>query len=431
MSYNYHIAAALCELFGATFGAEAPSADDIYDLLEIPPDESLGDAALPCFRFSKTLRKAPAVIAGALEAAWNRNDLATARAATGYLNLSYNRVAFAKATLSAALNEGYGSSSEGASKTICIDYSSINIAKRFHIGHLSTTMIGHSLRQIYEFLGYHTVGINHLGDWGTQFGGMISAYKRWGSRESIERGGVQALSELYVRFHNEETENPALRDEAREWFLRIEQGDREALDIFNWFKDLTMRDVRKVYDLLGVSFDAYTGESFYNDKTGAIVDELREKKLLTQSDGAWIVDLSDDNMPPCLILKSDGATLYATRDLAAALYRANTYHFDQSLYVVAYHQDLHFRQFFRVLEKMGYPWASGLVHVSYGMVSYEGESLSTRAGHVVYLEDVLERAIEKARVIIDEKSPNCPARTTSRGRWVSAPSYTPSSARAV
>jgi len=313
-----------------------------------------------------------------------------------------------------AAGDKFGASDMGAGKTVCIDYSSINIAKRFHIGHLSTTMLGHSLMRIYAHLGYTTVGINHLGDWGTQFGKLISAYKRWGNKEEVEQGGVEALTRLYVKFHEEAeaeekaTGSHALEDEGRAYFKAIEDGQPEALQLFNWFKDLTLRDCARVYDLLGVTFDSYAGESFYNDKMGRVIDELKEKNLLTLSDGASIVDLTDADMPPCLILKKDGATLYATRDIAAALYRADTYHFDKCLYVVAYQQDLHFRQWFKVIEKMGYPWAKDLIHVAFGMISYEGQTLSTRKGYVVYLEDLLARAQEKALAIIEEKSPNLP-----------------------
>jgi arginyl-tRNA synthetase len=402
------LAAAIADTYTAAFDAQAPSTPDIVSMLEVPPDPAMGDYALPCFRFAKSLRKAPPVIASSMAAGWKAQGLATATVAGGYLNFALKRGAFTVQTLDAirAAEGNFGASDEGAGKTIVIDYSSINIAKRPHIGHLWTTMIGHSLKRLFEHLGYNVVGVNHLGDWGTQFGKMISAYKRWGSREAVERGGVQSLVDLYVRFHKEAEANPALEDEGRAWFLKIERGDPEALELFNWFKELTLRDVERIYALLGVTFDAYTGESFYNDKMQPVVDSLREKGLLTQSDGASIVDLSGDNMPPALILKRDGATLYATRDLAAAIYRAETYRFDKSLYVVAYHQDLHFRQFFRVLELMGYTWAKDLVHVSYGMVSYEGSPLSTREGHIVYLDDVLDAAIQKARVLIDEKSPN-------------------------
>ena len=385
-----------------------PEAADIRGQLAVPPDANLGDYAFPCFRFAKVLRMAPPKIAEAVAAAFDAPETARVEAVNGYLNFFLNRVNFAKGTLENVLVSGekYGSSDMGAGKTICLDYSSINIAKRFHIGHLSTTMLGHSLKRIYEHLGYKTVGINHLGDWGTQFGKMICAYKLWGSEEQVEKGGVNELTRLYVKFHAEAEEHPELEDEGRAWFKKIEDGDPEALRIFNWFKELTLRDTARVYDLLGVKFDSYAGESFYNDKMGRVIDELKAKNLLTISDGASIVDLEKYNMPPCLILKKDGATLYATRDIAAALYRHDTYHFDKCLYVVAYQQDLHFRQWFKVLELMGYEWAKDCVHVAFGMISYEGQSLSTRKGNIVYLEDLLDQAQEKALKIIEEKSPN-------------------------
>ena len=400
-----------------------PDACEIRGLLAVPPDPAMGDYAFPVFRLAKALRMAPPKIAQALCQAWSHGDVARVEPVNGYMNFFLNRVNFARDTLGAILEAGerYGSSDLGAGKTICLDYSSINIAKRFHIGHLSTTMIGHSLKRIYDFLGYKTVSINHLGDWGTQFGKMICAYKKWGSKEEVEKGGVNELVRLYVKFHEEAEKDPSLDDEGRAWFKKIEDGDEEARSIWGWFKDITLRDTARVYDLLGVSFDSYAGESFYNDKMDRVVNELKEKGLLTISNGASVVDLTEldadgketkGSMPPCIILRSDGATLYATRDLAAALYRQDTYHFDKCLYVVAYQQDLHFRQWFKVLEKMGYPWAGDCVHVAFGMISYEGQALATRKGHVVYLEDLLQQAQQKALDIINEKSPDLPDKET-------------------
>ena len=387
-----------------------PDASAIADMLEIPPQKEMGDYAFPCFKLSRALHMGPPQIAGNLAGAISAGHLCEAEQQGGYLNFFLNRDNFARETLETVLSAGenYGAGQEGAGKTICLDYSSINIAKRFHIGHLSTTMLGHSLARIYRFLGYKTVSINHLGDWGTQFGKMICAYKLWGNEEEVEKGGVNELVRLYVKFHEEAEKDPTLDDQGRAWFKKIEDGDEEALRIFNWFKALTLRDTERVYKLLGVTFDSYAGESFYNDKMDRVINELKEKNLLTISEGASIVDLSEDNMSPCIILRSDGATLYATRDLAAAIYRHDTYHFDKCLYVVAYQQDLHFRQIFRVLEKMGYEWAKDCVHVAFGMISYEGQALSTRKGHVVYLEDLLEQAQKKALDIINEKSPNLP-----------------------
>ena len=382
---------------------------DIAALLEVPPEESMGDYAFPCFKLSKALRMGPPMIAQRLAEHAVHPEVARVECVGGYLNFFFNRENFARELLSVIMDdpEHWGASRDGQGKTVCLDYSSINIAKRFHIGHLSTTVIGNSLKRIYDFLGWNTVSINHLGDWGTQFGKMICAYKRWGDKETVEKNGVDEMTRLYVRFHEEAEKDPALEDEGRAWFKKIEEGDEEALSIFQWFKDVTLKDAMKVYDLMGVHFDSYAGESFFYDKTGRVVDELREKGLLEESDGAMIVNLEKDDMPPCLILKSDGATLYTTRDLAAVFYRRDTYHFDKCLYVVAYQQDLHFRQLFKVVEMMGYEWAKdALIHVAFGMVSYEGQAMATRKGHVVYLEELLQRAQEKALDIIREKSPN-------------------------
>lgn len=265
--------------------------------------------------------------------------------------------------------------------------------------------MGGALYRIFDFLGYKAIGINHLGDYGTQFGKLISAYKRWGDRDTVEKGGIRALNELYVRFHREAEIHPEYDDEARAYFKKIEQGDSECLELFHWFKELTLKDVQKIYDLLDIRFDSYAGESFYSDKMQPVVDELREKGLLVESRGAQVVDLEAYGMPPCIILKSDGSSLYATRDMAAAIYRKNTYNFYKCLYVVAYQQNLHFKQFFKVLELMGKEWAKDLVHVAYGMVSLEEGTMSTRKGNVVFLEDVIRKCIEKAYTIVDEKNP--------------------------
>ena len=412
MEMKERLAALIAETVQSCFaGADAlPSEDEIAGFLEVPPEREMGDYAFPCFKLSRALHMGPPQIAAKLASAISAPELCQARQLGGYLNFHLNRTNFARQTLSAVLEAGerYGSGSEGAGKTICLDFSSINIAKRFHIGHLSTTMIGQSLRRIFAFLGYRTVAINHLGDWGTQFGKLICAYNLWGEHDEVERDGVEALTRLYVRFHEEAEKAPELEDEGRRWFKAIEDGDAEAMELFNWFKELTLRDTRRVYDLLGVTFDSYNGEAFYNDKMDRVIDELKQKGLLSVSDGASIVDLDEEKtgMPPCLILKKDGATLYATRDIAAALWRKDEYDFDKCLYVVAYQQDLHFRQWFKVVEMMGYDWAKDLVHVAFGMISYEGQSLSTRKGHVVYLEDLLLSAKEKALHIIEEKSPN-------------------------
>lgn len=408
MDFKIMIAGEIASALDIAFGNAPLSADEIAGLLELPPDSAMGDYAFPCFKLARSLRKAPPMIAGELVKVINADFLSRVEAVGGYLNFFIDKALYASSVIGEVLDKGekYGSSDMGAGKTICIDYSSINIAKRFHIGHLSTTALGNALYKIYSFLGYKCVGINHLGDWGTQFGKMIAAYKHWGSREMVEQGGVQALSDLYVKFHAEAEKDPSLEDEGRAWFKKIETGDEEAISIWQWFKDLTLKDANRVYDMLGVKFDSYAGEAFYMDKMGPVIAELREKKLLKESDGAYVVDLEEYGMPPCLIIKSDGATLYTTRDLAAAFYRKKTYDFTKCLYVVAYQQSLHFRQLFKVIELMGHEWAKDMEHVEFGMVSYEGQALSTRHGHVIYLEDLLNRSIEKARAIIDEKSPN-------------------------
>ncbi len=383
--------------------------NEIRELLSVPPDLEKGDLTLPCFKLAKVLRKSPVVIANELKSVFEGDvNFSAVESVNGYLNFKFNRASFASQVLADVLSgkEKYGSSDMGKGKTICIDYSSVNIAKPFHIGHLSTTVIGGSLYKIFEFLGYKVVGINHLGDYGTQFGKMICAYKLWGNKQAVEKGGVKELMRLYVRFHEEAKQNPELDDKAREYFKNIENGCREENELFTWFKDITLKEVKKIYEKLNIKFDSYAGESFYNDKMQPVIDELTEKGLLVESDGAKVVKLDDFGMPPCIILRSDGASLYATRDLAAALYRKKTYDFYKCLYVVAYQQDLHFKQLFKVLELMGKEWAKDMVHVSFGMVSLEDGAMSTREGKVVLLEDVLNKAVEKCLNIINEKNPN-------------------------
>ena len=408
MDFKLAVANEIVKALNAAFGSAPLTAEEIAAALEIPPDTAMGDYAFPCFRLSKALRKAPPMISDALAAAIDAPFLGKAQSVRGYLNFFIDRAMYAEKVIEQvrAQGERYGSDDSGAGRTVVLDYSSINIAKRFHIGHLSTTMIGNALYRLHKFFGWNAVGVNHLGDWGTQFGKMIAAYKRWGDHDTVAAGGVDEMVKLYVRFNREAGHDAALEDEGRAWFKRIEDGDPEALEIFNWFKAVTLEDAERVYALLGVTFDSYAGESFYNDKMQPVIDELRAKGLLIKDDGAQIVDLQPYGMPPALILRSDGATLYITRDLAAAKYRKDTYHFDKNLYVVAYQQDLHFRQLFKVLELMGYDWYKQCEHVSFGMVSYEGQALSTREGHIVYLDDLLNQAIEKARVIIEEKSPD-------------------------
>lgn len=387
------------------------SKDEIYSALMPTQNEKNGEMCLPCFKFSAKLRKPPQQIASQLQQSLKENAFIKKTAvAGGYLNFYFDRAAVAKEVMGGLRDNDYALSPlENNGKTVCIDYSSINIAKPFHIGHLLTTAIGGSLYRISKFCGYNAVGINHLGDWGTQFGKLIVAYKKWGDDEDIKKRNIRALLDLYVRFHKEAETHPELEDEGRHWFKKIEEGDKEALAIFESFKQITLREVQKVYDRLGITFDSYAGESFYNDKMQPVIDTLKSKNLLKMSEGAEVVDLEEYGMPPCLILKKDGTTLYATRDLAAAIYRKKTYDFYKNLYVVAYQQNLHFRQVFKVLELMGYEWAKDCVHVPFGMVSLEGAgSLSTRKGNVVFLSDVLDSAVEKAREIIDAKNPDLP-----------------------
>lgn len=406
MDYKKHIAEKL-----ASCGIDK---EEIETAIAVPPDNKMGDYALPCFKFAKVMRKSPVAIAEELKNTFATDDAISAvEAVNGYLNFRVNRTALVKETLEkiAEQGEAFGSSDMGNGKTICIDYSSVNIAKPFHIGHLSTTVIGGALYRIFKFLGYNAVGINHLGDYGTQFGKLIYAYKHWGSEEAVKDGGVKELTRLYVRYHKESENDPSMDDEARSYFKLIENGDEECVKLFNLFKEITLKEVEKIYDELDIKFDSYAGESFYNDKMQPVIDELAEKGLLVESDGAKIVDLEKYGMPPCIILRSDGASLYATRDLAAACYRKEHYDFDKCLYVVAYQQNLHFKQIFKVLELMGKPWAKDLVHVAYGMVSLLDDNgnqvaMSTRNGTVVLLEDVLKKCHEKCLEIIEQKNPD-------------------------
>jgi arginyl-tRNA synthetase len=302
--------------------------------------------------------------------------------------------------------EETGKSNEYAGKTVCLDYSAPNIAKPFHIGHLRSTVIGHAIRRLHEFRGYKCVGINHLGDWGTQFGKLIVAYKKWSSKKAVEEKGTEELVRIYVKFHEEAEKDPSLNDLARQWFARLENKDEDAMELWKWFKKISLIDIEKTYKVLDITFDSYAGESFYYDKTQPVVERLKERNLLIESDGAMIVNLEEYNMPPCLIVKSDGASLYASRDIAAAIYRKETYDFDKCIYVTATAQDLHFRQWFKVVELMGYEWAKNLIHVGFGMVSMGGAKLATREGNIVYLDDLFSEASKRVLDIINEKNPD-------------------------
>lgn len=386
------------------------SMDEVMGLIEIPPKPEMGDFAFPCFRLAKTMKKAPQIIASDIkDAIGNVDFLDEIQVLGAYLNFFVNKETFVKSMIDKAMNENFGGSDMGNGKTICIDYSSPNVAKNFHVGHLRTTIIGNSLYKIYSKLGYNVVRINHLGDWGTQFGKLIVAYKAWGNEETVKENGIAELMRLYVKFHEEAEKNPELNDQARAWFNKMENGDEDALKIWQWFKDISLIEYKRTYDLLGIEFDSYNGESFYRDKTTAIVDKIQSANLLTESEGAKIVDLSEYDMAPCLILKNDGSSIYATRDLAAIFYRKETYDFVKCLYVTGQEQKLHFSQVFKVVELLGNDWAKEqLVHIPYGLVSLEGAKLSTRSGNIIYAEDILLEAISKIRAIIEEKNPNIP-----------------------
>lgn len=384
--------------------------DEILNLIEIPPEEKLGDLALPCFALAKKLRKNPALIAGEvkekLEEKKGALGIEKIETVGAYCNLYLDRERYAENCMKKLSGPDFGISQIGVGKTVCMDYSSPNIAKNFHVGHLRTTVIGNSLYKIYEKLGYEVVRINHLGDWGTQFGKLIVAYQMWSSKEQVEEKGVEELLRIYVKFENESKQDPELIKKAREWFVKMEQNDEEALAIWKWFKEISMVEFERVYNLLGISFDSYLGESFYRDKVPALVRELEEKNLLTESQGAKVISLDEYGMPPCLITKSDGGSIYHSRDIAALLYRKKTYDFEKCLYVTGLEQSLHFKQVFKAIEVMGYDWADGLVHVPYGLVSLDGAKLSTRSGNIIYAEDILKEAIERAQAAIEEKNPN-------------------------
>ena len=393
------------------------NAQDVAAMLEYPPDSNMGDLAFPCFKLSKTLRRSPVQIATTLCEALTSDELiGKIEAVNGYLNIRIADSYLGSVVVPEILAKGarYGAQTFGEGKKVVLDYSSPNVAKPFHIGHLGTTVIGHSLRRLHEFAGYECFGINYLGDWGTQFGKLIVAYHKWGSREAVEQEGIDKLVELYVRVNNAIKGDPengipadeSLADEARAEFHKLEIGDEENLALWKWFVEISLAEYERTYRQLGISFDSYLGESFYTDKMPAQVQKLRDMGLLKIDDGASIVDLSDYNMPPCLILKRDGSTLYPTRDIAAAVYRKENYHFDKAIYVTSAQQCLHFAQWFKVVEMMGYPWYNELVHVPYGTVSLNGAKLATRTGNVVLLKDLFALAIEKVSGIVEEKNPN-------------------------
>lgn len=379
----------------------------IEKLIEIPPRPEMGDFAFPCFQLSKTMRKAPNMIATELASQIDKEGLEKIENLGPYLNFFVDKVAFSKNIIEKVLLEkdSYGASNDGAGENVVVEYSSPNIAKPFHVGHLFTTAIGHSLYKMLNFEGYNPIRINHLGDWGTQFGKLISAYKKWVDEEALEKEPISELLRIYVKFHDEAEKNPELEDEGRLYFKKLEDGDAEAVALWERFRALSLKEFNKIYDLLGVDFDSWAGESFYNDKMNAVVKELEEKGILTESNGAKVVMLDEYNMPPCIVLKSDGASIYATRDLTAAMYRKEKYDFKKCIYVVGKDQILHFKQVFKTLELAGHKWAEDCIHIPFGIVKFADKKLSTRKGDVVLLEELLSEAVSKTIETINEKNP--------------------------
>ncbi len=388
---------------------EGLTEDEIKSMVEIPQDQSMGDYAFPCFRLAKTMRKAPNLIAAELAAKLQGDKLfSEVSPVNAYVNMFVSREEMMKSTVSEVLEEmeNFGKSNIGGNKKVIVEFSSPNIAKPFHIGHIRSTVIGNSLSKIYDALGYDVFKINHLGDYGTQFGKMICAYRRWGNREDVINAPIKTLLSYYTKFHVEVEEHPELEDEARAIFTKLEQGNKEELELWQWFRDESLKEFQRVYNMLGIEFDSYNGESFYSDKMPRFEKELSDKGLLQESKGAQVVDLEEYKLGTALIKKSDGSSLYITRDIAAAVYRKETYDFYRNIYVVASQQNLHFQQLFKIIELMGYDWANQCVHVPFGLVRLEEGTMSTRHGRVVFLEDVLSGAIEKTREIIEEKNPD-------------------------
>ena len=383
--------------------------EEIITLIEVPPNKEMGDYAFPCFKLAKVFRKSPNMIAADLaESIEAKGEISKVIPLGGYVNFFVNKSQLAESVIKDVLTkkENYGHSDLGQDKAVVIDFSSPNIAKPFHIGHIRTTVIGNALYKIYDSQGYNVVRVNHLGDYGTQFGKLIVAFKLWGNKEAVEANPIPELLKLYIQFHEEAEKKPEMEDEARAWFTKLENGDEEAKALWQWFRDESLKEFARVYDLLDIEFDSYAGESFYSDKMDVVIEKIKEKGLLKQSQGTNVVDLEEYNMPPALITKNDGSTLYMTRDLAAAIYRKNTYDFEKCIYVVGSQQSLHFQQLFKVLELMGFEWAKDLIHVPFGMVALEEGTMSTRKGRVVFLEDVLKQAIEKTRETVLSKNPN-------------------------
>lgn len=386
--------------------------EELENYIEIPPDRKLGDYAFPCFKLARTLKKAPPAIAVEIKENINTENtfIEKIEAVGGYLNIFIDKKVLAENVLKeiAEKKEKYGFSNIGEGKTAVIEYSSPNVAKPFHIGHLRTTVIGGALYKIYNAIGYNTVGINYLGDWGLQFGKVMAGLELWKNEYDLENDSINSLLKIYVRFSEEEKQNPELTNMARAWFKKLEERDEYTTKTWEWIRKVSIDNYNKTYNLLNSKFDSYNGEAYYNDKMEAIVKELEEKGLLQDSQGAKIVDLEEYNMPPCIIITSAGTTIYATRDITAFIDRMNTYKFDKMVYVVGAEQKLHFEQFFKVLEKMGYEeYVKKAVHVPFGLVvDKDGEKIGSRKGNSVFLEDILQEAINKSKKIVEEKNPN-------------------------
>ncbi len=390
-------------------GAADMDAAEVCSMIEVPSDEKMGDFAFPCFKLAKVFRKAPPLIAQEIAEKIADNEMfEKVEPVNAYLNMFVSREEMTRDVVSEALDrkEMFAHSDIGSGKRVIVEYSSPNIAKPFHIGHLRSTVIGNSIYKLYDALGYDTVRINHLGDYGTQFGKMIVAYRKWGNEEDVKRDPIKTLLSYYTKFHVEAENDPDLDQEARDTFTRLESGEPEEKALWQWFRDESLKEFTEVYDMLGIEFDSYAGESFYSDKMQRVLDELNEKGLLEESQGANVVDLEEYDLGTALITKSDGSTLYITRDIAAAIYRKETYDFFKNIYVVASQQNLHFAQWFKIVELLGYDWAKDCIHVPFGLGSLEEGTMSTREGRVVFLKDVLDQAVEKTREIIIEKNVN-------------------------
>lgn len=386
--------------------------EDLKDYIEIPKDTKMGDYALPCFKLAKEMKKSPVIIANEIKEKIEMPNkyISKIEAVNGFLNIFINNEMLIENVLDEmeSKKENYGSSNIGNGKNIIVEYSSPNIAKPFHVGHLRTTVIGRALYNMYKFLGYNTIGINHLGDWGTQFGKLIEGYKRFGNEYNLEENPIDKLTEIYVRINELCKEDESVLDDCRNNFKKLEDGDEYCTQVWQKFKNLSLKEFQRIYDILDVHFDSNNGESFYSDKMQEVVDILRKNNKLVESQGAEIVDLEYKNMPPLMVTKSNGSTTYATRDLAAILYRARTYDFDKCIYVVAYEQNLHFKQVFEVAKflDLDEKYTNGLIHVPYGMVRLKTGKMSTREGTLIKLEDILKEAVTRAKVIIEEKNPN-------------------------